>query len=142
MTLTVHITQPDDHVTTATVRQHTIHIDKPTDQGGTDAGPKARELFLMAVGSCFMDNLRTAIQVRERQISNVRVEVMGHETLHPRRITGIELHIRANYEDEAEMLRLVTMAERSCTLTNTLRHSVDITVSVARLQQASQLNGA
>jgi uncharacterized OsmC-like protein len=142
MTLTVLITQPDDHVTTASVRQHTIQVDKPTDQGGTDTGPRAREVFLMAVGSCFMDSLRTAIRVRERRISDVRVEVVGHEAQHPRRITGVELNISANYEDEAEMLRLVTMAERSCTLTNTLRHSVDITVSVSRLQQASELNGS
>lgn len=132
MQLEVTIAQQDVHVTAASVRQHTILTDKPAESGGSDAGPRARELFLMSIGSCFMKNLQAAIRSRGLDIDDIQLQIIGHQIEHPKRIERIELNVSANYQDQAVMMRLVTLAERSCTLTNTLRHAVDITVSVTR----------
>ena len=54
-----------------------MFIDRPAAKGGGDAGPMGGELFLAAVGGCFMSNLLAAIRGREADISDVRVEVVG-----------------------------------------------------------------
>lgn len=133
MPLEVSISQQDTNVTAASVRKHTVLSDTPEEAGGTDVGPRARELFLMSIGACFMKNLQAAIAARQMNMRDIRIQVIGHENGHPKRIERIELNISASYDDEAAMLRLVTIAERSCTLTNTIRHAMDITFSVSRL---------
>jgi len=58
----------------ATVGRHRVSIDRPAAKGGTDAGPMGGELFLAAVGGCFMSNLLAAIGARQANISDVSVE--------------------------------------------------------------------
>jgi putative redox protein len=134
MPLEISVSQHDAHITAASVRQHIILSDTPVASGGTDAGPRARELFLMSIGSCFMKTLQDAIAARKIDINDLQVQVIGHENGHPNRFERIEMNISASYDDEATMLRLVTIAERGCTLTNTIRHAVDIHVSVSRIR--------
>jgi len=61
----------------ATIGRHRVPIDRPEAKGGTDAGPMGGELFLAAVGGCFMSNLLAAIRARHADISDVSVEVLG-----------------------------------------------------------------
>src|ERR1700740_47632 len=61
----------------ATIGRHRVLIDRPVAKGGSDAGPMDGELFLAAVGGCFVSNLLAAIKGREADISNVRVGVVG-----------------------------------------------------------------
>ena len=68
----------------ATIGRHQVFIDRPVAKGGSDAGPMGGELFLAAVGGCFMSNLLAAIRAREADISDVRVEVVGDRwPIHP-----------------------------------------------------------
>jgi hypothetical protein len=49
----------------ATLGRHQVLIDRRVEKGGSDAGPMGGELFLAAVGGCFMSNLLAAIKGRE-----------------------------------------------------------------------------
>lgn len=112
------------------VREHRIFIDQPEENGGLNKGPKAREMFLISLGGCFIQNLSAAIKKRNADIHNVEVEIVGIQTPAPSRISAVELHVTAEYSDEKLMHKLATMAERGCLISNTVRGSVDISVSI------------
>lgn len=128
----VTVTQASDTLTQGQVRRHIVKMDSPLEAGGTDEGAKAREIFLMSVGSCFMRNLQAAIKTREAAISDVSIEVEGKMGDKPKRFVKIEMRISANYEDDALMQKLVTISERGCSLINTLRNALEFEFSIMR----------
>jgi len=89
------------------------------------------ELFLAAVGGCFMSNLLAAIRARGADISDVRVEVVGDLAESPARFAGIELRVSAESADRELLERLVKIADRGCIMMNTLRGNLEVRVLVA-----------
>ena len=114
----------------ATIGRHQVLIDRPAAKGGRDAGPMGGELFLVAVGGCFMSNLLAAIKAREADISDVRVEVVGILADSPARFTGVELRVAAESGDRELLGRLVEIADRGCIMMNTLRGKLDVRVLI------------
>ena len=112
----------------ATIRAHKLLVDRPQEKGGADAGPMGGEYFLTSVGGCFMSNLLAAMRAREAKISEVRVDVIGTTSDSPARFTAIELHVSAEGSDQAELDRLVEIADRGCVMMNTLRGKLDLRI--------------
>ena len=110
----------------ASIGRHRVPIDRPEAKGGTDAGPMGGELFLAAVGGCFMSNLLAAIKARQADISDVSVEVLGSIADSPARFTGVELRVAAKGGDQELLERLVEIADRGCIMMNTLRSTIDV----------------
>jgi putative redox protein len=110
----------------ATIGRHQVQIDRPTAKGGSDGGPMGGELFLAAVGGCFMSNLLAAIRAREAEISEVRVEVVGSLADSPARFIGIELRIAAESRNRELLGRLVEIADQGCIMMNTLRGKLEV----------------
>src|SRR5580658_3434672 len=94
----------------ATIGQHRVLIDRPIAKGGTDTGPMGGELFLASVGGCFMSTLLAAIKAREKEISDVRVDVVGSLADSPTRFVGVELRVVAECRDQELFERLVGIA--------------------------------
>jgi putative redox protein len=84
------------------------------------------ELFLAAVGGCFMSNLLAAIRAREAGISDVSVEVLGFIVDSPARFAGVELRVAAKNRDQALLEHMVEIADRGCIMMNTLRGKLDV----------------
>jgi putative redox protein len=114
----------------ATMGRHQVLIDRPTAKGGADAGPMGGELFLAALGGCFMSNLLAAISAREAEISEVRVEVSASLADAPARFAGVELRVAAESRDRELLERLVEIADRGCIMMNTLRGKLDVKVLI------------
>ena len=129
-TLRVDLEQDGPSTTRATVRSHTAFIDRPTAKGGADRGPLGGEYQLIALGGCFSSHLLAAIRAREAPVSHVRVTVNGTMEGTPERFTAFTLSVEAACDDQELLAKLVSMAERSCQVTNTLRQSAPIDVSV------------
>ena len=110
----------------ATIGRHRVPIDRPAAKGGADAGPMGGELFLAAVGGCFMSNLLAAIRAREAEISDVSVEVLASIVDSPARFTRVELRVTAKSRDQELLERLVEIADRGCIMMNTLRGTLDV----------------
>ena len=110
----------------ATIGRHRVPIDRPAAKGGADAGPMGGELFLAAVGGCFMSNLLAAIRAREAEISDVIVEVLASIVDSPARFTRVELRVTAKSRDQELLERLVEIADRGCIMMNTLRGTLDV----------------
>jgi putative redox protein len=90
----------------ATMGQHQVIIDRPVSKGGSDLGPMGGELFLSAIGGCFMSNLLAAMKARDADISDVSAENGDGELLE----------------------QLVKIADRGCIMMNTLRDKLELTI--------------
>jgi putative redox protein len=114
----------------ATLGRHQVLIDRPVEKGGSDAGPMGGELFLAAVGGCFMSNLLAAIKTRQADIGDVRVEVVGTLADAPAQFAGVELRVAAERGDRELLERLAEIADRDCLMMNTLRGKLEVRVLI------------
>jgi putative redox protein len=128
--LKIQLRQISASASEAAIGRHRVLVDRPGDKGGSDAGPMGGELFLAAVGGCFMSNLLAGIRAREGEISNVRLEVVGVLTNSPARFAGVELMVTAESRDQELLERLVEIADRGCIMMNTLRGTLDVRVMI------------
>jgi putative redox protein len=117
----------------AAIRQHKLLIDRPAAKGGDDQGPMGGELFLAAIGGCFMSNLLAAIKGRQAEVSDAHTEVTGVLAESPARFAAVELNVTAKYSDREQFEKLVEIADRGCIMMNTLRGKLDIKVRIAEL---------
>jgi len=117
----------------ATIRGHQISIDRPLEKGGADAGPMGGELFLAAIGGCFMSNLLAAISARKADVSAVHTEVIATLAEAPTRFTAVELCVSGECADRELFEKLVEIAERGCIMVNTLKGKIDLQVRIGTL---------
>jgi len=129
----IAIHQTSASTSEAVIRQHKLLVDRPAVKGGADQGPMGGELFLAAIGGCFMSNLLAAIKGREAEVSDAHTEVIGTLAESPARFTSIELNVTARYSDREQFEKLVEIADRGCIMMNTLRGKLDIKVRIAAL---------
>ena len=110
-----------NHTTSrATVRTHTVLVDRGIAKGGLDLGPAGGEYLLVSLGGCFTSHLVAAIRAREAAMSNVRVAVTGTMDGTPERFTAFTMDVSAECQDPAIVRKLITIAARSCQVTKTL----------------------
>ncbi len=124
----IELEQKSAFASEARIRQHTVLIDRPGAKGGEDTGPMGGELFLAAIGGCFMSTLLAAIRARETGIEGIRARVTGALSDAPARFTGIEMVVTAKHGDPEELRKLMEIADRGCIMMNTLRGKLEITV--------------
>lgn len=129
--IAIHIRQTSATTSEATIRKHRVRIDRPEAKGGADEGPMGGELFLSAIGGCFISNLLAAIRAREADVSGAQVEVIGVLAEAPARFTSVEMHVSATYKDAALFEKLVDIAERGCIMMNTLRGKLAVDIRIA-----------
>ena len=119
-----------NHTTSrATVRTHTVLVDRGIAKGGLDLGPAGGEYLLVSLGGCFASHLVAAIRAREAAVSNVRVAVTGTMDGAPERFTAFTMDVSAECQDSALVRKLITIAARSCQVTNTLSEVAPIAMT-------------
>ena len=129
-TVSVELVQIDDSTSEAHIRQHTVRIDRPEAKGGANKGPMGGELFLAAIGGCFMSTLLAAIKARTAAVSHVRVAVVGTLADGPTRYEAVHVRVSAEGEARDVLEKLVDVADRGCIMTNTLRETLSLSVTL------------
>src|SRR6266853_1901846 len=104
----------------ATVRTHTVLVDRAVAKGGFDLGPAGGEYLLVSLGGCFTSHLLAAIRAREAAITHVRVAVTGTLAGTPERFTSFTMDVSAESQDAGLVRKLITIAARACQVVNTL----------------------
>ena len=136
-TVTAHINQVGPTTSQGEIRGHTVLIDRPRAKGGEDRGAMGGEYLLVALGGCFNSNLLAAIHARGAAIANIHIALEGTLEGTPPHYTRIHMAVAADYEDRALMERLIAISERSCIVANTLKDTLELTVSVGERAPAS-----
>jgi putative redox protein len=113
----------------ATVRTHTVLVDRPQARGGLDRGPVGGEYLLVSLGGCFTSHLLAAMRARDAALTGIRVAVSGTLDGAPERFTTIAVDVTAETPDTALLEKLVTIAARACQVMNTLRPAVPIAIT-------------
>ena len=126
----VQVTQISSSASEGTAREHTTIMDRPNAKGGENRGAMGGEHLLMALGGCFMSNLLAAIQSREAAVSNVNLAIGGTLESAPPHFSAVEMTVSAEFDDRDLMEKLVTIAEKGCIVANTLKKSVDLSISI------------
>ena len=126
----VQVNQVSPATSEGVIRDHKVLIDRPEAKGGEDRGAMGGELLLASLGGCFMSTLLAAVKARDADIQNVRVNISGTLDGNPAHFTAVHMNVSADYDDKADMEKLVTIAERSCIVANTLKGSVDLSFEV------------
>jgi putative redox protein len=136
-TLEVKIAQIGPSTSRATARSHTVLVDRPAARGGEDKGPVGGEYMLIGLGGCFASHLLAAIRTREAKVADVHVTLSGTMDGSPEKFTTINVDVSATSSEPELLQKLVTIAERSCQVTNTLRNVVDLRFAVHQLSPAA-----
>ena len=119
-----------NHTTSrATVRTHTMLVDRGTAKGGFDLGPAGGEYQLVALAGCFTSHLLAANRARDNAMTNVKVNVSGTLDGSPERFTAFTVNVTGDCPDANLAQKLITIAERACQVMNTLRSVVPIAVT-------------
>jgi putative redox protein len=124
----IHLRQISPFTSEAEIRNHRVLVDRPVAKGGTDAGPMGGELFLSAIGGCFMSTLLAAMRARDTAIDDIRTEVTGTVDDTPARFIAVELVVTSGSADAETLEKLVDVADRGCIMMNTLRGTLQLTV--------------
>jgi len=130
MSTTFKATIEHVHHTTsrASVRSHTMLVDRGIAKGGFDLGPAGGEYQLVALGGCFTSHLLAAIRAREAAVSNVKVAVSGTLDGTPERFTGFTLDVTLDGDPELAR-KLITIASRACQVMNTMRLAAPVEIT-------------
>jgi len=108
------------------VGDFTITVDEPESVvGGTNQGPQPTDLLLASVASCFALALAHAARKRSVPLHHLSVDVTG--VYDGPRFESIRVDAEVGCE-EHELDRLLTMAERVCYVTNTLRGGPELII--------------
>lgn len=105
----------------AIARQHAIVIDRNASLGGSDLGFTGGEVFFSGIGTCLMTTLIGAARARNIELSKIEFTITGEQETAPSRWTSINVDavVEGNASPE-EIQKLVTIAERSCIVSNTV----------------------
>jgi putative redox protein len=126
----VELRQVSDSTTEALIGKHQVLIDRPVAKGGADQGPMGGELFLAALGGCFMSNLLAAIRARDLKISGVSTQVIGTIADSPARFERLQLFVTADGEDREQLPHFVEIADRGCIMMNTFRGKLEVILRI------------
>src|SRR5215813_8319538 len=131
MSTTFKATIDHVHHTTsrASVRTHTMLVDRGVAKGGFDLGPAGGEYQLVALGGCFTSHLLAAIRAREAAMTNVRVAVTGTLDGTPERFVAFTMDVAAECSDADLARKLITIAGRACQVVNTLRQVAPVVIT-------------
>lgn len=121
-----HVTQTTSR---ATVRSHTLLVDRGTAKGGWDLGPAGGEYLVVALGGCFTSHLAAVNQARQSPMTTIRVAATGTMDGTPERFTAFTLAVTAHCADAQVARKFVTMAGRACQVVNTLRAIAPVAIS-------------
>ncbi len=113
----------------ASAGPHAIVVDRSLANDGTYLGMVGGELLLSAVGTCLMTTLVGAARKRQIELTRVEFRVSGIHENAPSRYTSID--VEAIVEGDAprqEIDKLLMIAERACTVSNTISRSAPIRV--------------
>lgn len=128
--ITVQVNQAGPSASEGLSRMHRIRMDRPESKGGENRGPMGGEVLLMSLGGCFMSNLLAAAAARNVAVTKVQLVISGMLENSPPRYSAVGVFVSADYADRDVMEKLLTIAERSCIVANTLKQAVDLTIQL------------
>lgn len=111
------------------VGNQTITIGRPEGVGGDGLGYSGGQVLVLAVGTCFYNNLYYAADERGIKIQSAELEITGGWTEEPMVSSGIVVNAKVEAEAApAEIEELIHYASRVSTVSNSVRQGTTVTI--------------
>jgi uncharacterized OsmC-like protein len=116
--------------TRAVVRGFEVYTDKPRQSFGTNSAPAPAELFITAIGSCFLATFVWAAMKARVEFEDVKVKIKADtvEANDEAKITGSVMTLTAwgkPYVQE-KLQRCFELSKSHCTLTNSVSFPLEL----------------
>jgi len=113
------------------IRQHTLQVDQPIDDGGTDVAPTPTELFVASLASCVAFYARRFLTRHDLPTTGLGVTATFTMAGRPARVGEINVAV-AVPEGVPDDRRAALLAVAShCTVHNTLEHPAQVNIELA-----------
>jgi putative redox protein len=115
---------------TIDVRCHTLIVDQPVEDGGTDTAPAPTELFVASLAGCIAFYARRYLARHRIPTDGLQITASYVMARHPARVAAISIHVTppAGLPDERRDA-LLAVAEH-CTVHNSLVRPPDVLVQL------------
>jgi uncharacterized OsmC-like protein len=107
--------------------QHSLVVDRGTDDGGQGMGFDGGQLLLLAIGACYANDVYREAAQRGLEVLGVRVVVACDWEGDPPRARNVRFSTRVEAEaDEDEIMDLIQHVDRIAQVHNTLREGTEV----------------
>jgi putative redox protein len=113
------------------IRDHVVHVDQPTEAGGSDTAPTPTELFVASLASCVAFYVRRYLARHDLPTEGLSVKAMFSMGERPARVSEIDLTIDLpSGVPEGRRAALLAVASH-CTVHNTLEERPEVRIGLA-----------
>lgn len=113
------------------VRDHTLHVDQPVDDGGEDTAPTPTELFIASLAACVAFYARRYLRRHDLPEAGLAVDAEYELVARPARVGWIRLSIQPPDGLPDERRQPLLAVASHCTVHNTLTNPPDVQVRLA-----------
>ena len=115
-------------VVTGQARNHSVIVDRPTEKGGSDAGPMGGEYLLLALGGCYLSTFLAALRAEDPEVeaTGLVLTVTGTLTPAPTRFTEITVSVCAPAERRGLFDKPFLKAQRGCIVHQSIRDAITV----------------
>ena len=113
------------------VRGHTLLVDQPVGDGGTDTAPTPTELFVAGLASCVAFYARRYLARHQIDPAGLTVSVSHEIGGRPTRVQGITIVVTPPADLPTERRDAFLAVASHCTVHNTLTEPADIKIALA-----------
>jgi uncharacterized OsmC-like protein len=113
------------------VRGHTITVDQPVADGGTDTAPTPTELFIASLASCVAFYARRFLTRHNLPTDGLAVDATYSISPRPARVGEIGLVLRVPEGVPADRRDALLAVASHCTVHNSLEATPDVTITMA-----------
>ena len=131
MTFPLAVTHLDGDRFEIAVRGHTITVDQPVADGGTDTAPTPTELFIASLASCVAFYARRYLVRHDLPTDGLTVDATYSISSRPARVGEIALVLRVPDGVPADRRGALLAVASHCTVHNTLEAAPDVTITMA-----------
>lgn len=118
------------------VRQHTLRVDQPVEDGGEDTAPTPTELFVSSLASCVAFYARRFLTRHDLPTDGLEVEAVYSMASRPARVGEIlvRIDVPAGVPDEKRSALLAVASH--CTVHNTLETPPKVNIDLGSGERA------
>jgi putative redox protein len=114
----------------ATCRGHTIVVDQPELEGGSDKGMTPVELFNVSLASCVAHSAVTFLKRRIPDLQNLIVQSDWQYADNPHRVVAMHIHLIVPRELTDPETKGLQRTIEQCTVSNTLKGVPKIDIQI------------
>jgi uncharacterized OsmC-like protein len=135
----VRVEHQEDDLFEIRVRDHILHVDQPTEAGGSDTAPTPTELFVVSLAACVAFYVRRFLT--RHRLSTEGLSVVATSTMaeRPARVGEIDISIELRDRVPESLRERLLAVATHCTVHNSLEVAPRVSVKLENHSMAGNL---